>query len=113
MRGDTSYFVDAEITRDGKRHRFTKREGDRLVSRTNYWHGEGDPSSWLCAAAFQRMRAKHGSLSQDDVLVLVAAAMQIAPRKLRESIAWHEQYVRWHDGMPEYYVLESAESEEP
>ena len=101
-----SFFVDGQIELDGKTYRLRKSEADRLVSRGQYWHGKGDPSSWLCVAAFLRVRSKYKTLPQSGALALVAQSMEISAEKLRAALAWHEQYVRFHDGSPDYYVLE-------
>lgn len=104
-----SFFVDAAIDVAGRAYRFTKREGDRLVTRGSYWHGPGDPSSWLAVAAFRRVRAKHPALGEGDALALTARALVITVEKLRSTLRWHEQYVRWHDGDDSYRVLEADE----
>ena len=101
-----SYFVDAEIEFKGRVYHLKKSTADRWVSATNTWHNEADPSTWLCEKAFSALRKKFKPLSQDAVLVLLAKAMKITVEQLVNTIKWHEEYMRWHEGMPDYRVLD-------
>jgi hypothetical protein len=35
-------------------------------------------------------------------------AMKISVEKLVNAIRWHEEYMRWHEGIPEYSVLDEG-----
>lgn len=101
-----SFFVDAELEHAGTTYRLPKSEADALVSRGSYWHLEGDPSSWLCVRTFQYLRSKFPALPQSAVLELEARAMAISAGEVRGAIEWSENYMRWHDGDPDYAVLD-------
>lgn len=101
----TGHFRDAEIEYEGRVYRFSAEEGRALEHGIQYWHGEGDPSSWLAAAAFEAVRERMGDVPDAAVLELTARAMGITVQELRDSIEWHENYMRWHDGDLTYRVL--------
>ena len=100
-----SYFRDAEIEHEGRRYTFSAAEGRALEHGTQYWHREGDPSSWLAVATFEAARERMADLPEAIALELAARTLQITVEKLRRSIDWHENYMRWHDGDPTYRVL--------
>ena len=101
----TSYFRDAEIEYEGRVYSFSAEQGRALEHGIQYWHHEGDPSSWLAAAAFEAVRERMEGVPEAVVLELTSRAMGITVQKLRSSIEWHENYMRWHDGDPTYRVL--------
>ena len=103
-----SYFVDAVIEFNGRSYHLKKSTADRWVSATNNWHNEADPSTWLCEKAFNALRKRFKSLSQDEVLALLAKAMKITVEQLVNAIKWHEEYMRWHEDLPEYRVLDKS-----
>lgn len=101
-----SYFQDAWVTCQGQEYRLSAEEGRALETRSlNYWHGPGDPSSWLGVAVFQLAQQKVEA-PQRVALELAAAALGITLERMRALIRWHEQYMRWHDGDLTYRVLE-------
>lgn len=104
-----SYFQDATVTYQGRVYHFPAEKGRALESHLNYWHRPGDPSSWLGVAVFERAREKVKGAPQRVALKLAAQAMGITVEKLRALIRWHEQYMRWHDGIPDYQVLKEEE----
>jgi hypothetical protein len=100
-----SFFRDAEIVHDGRVYRFSAAEGKRQQSRGNYWHCEGDPSTWLSVSVVLAVRRKYSKLPSEQLLELGAKALGVTASKLRASIEWHENYMRFHDGDPDYRVL--------
>ena len=103
-----SYFVDAVIEFNDKSYLLKKTTADRWVSEGNYWHSKAEPSTWLCEKAFSALKKKYQSLSQEALLALLAMAMEISVEKLVNAIRWHEEYMRWHEGIPEYSVLDES-----
>ncbi|TET55557.1 MAG: hypothetical protein E3J64_00035 [Anaerolineales bacterium] len=100
-----SFFRDAEVEYEGSTFRFSAEEGRALEMGSNYWHGPGDPSSWLGVAVFLRARERVDGAPESVALDLAARALGMTVPRLRELIEWHENYMRWHDGDPEYRVL--------
>ncbi len=100
-----SYFCDAALVVDGRSVTFSAADGEALESSGNYWHGPGDPSTWLAVAVFLAVRAKFTSETVDVALQLAAQNLGITVSQLRSRIDWHEQYMQWHDGDPDYRVL--------
>jgi hypothetical protein len=102
----SSYFRDAEVEYEGRVYSFAAEEGRALEHGIQYWHHEGEPSSWLAVAVFEAVRERMQGVPEAVVLELTARAMGITVEKLRSSIEWHENYMRWHDGDPTYRVLQ-------
>jgi len=100
-----SYFQDAEVEFEGRIFRFSAREGDDLESRGQYWHSPGNPSSWLGVTVFLKAREKMQGAPDMVTLELAAQVMGMDVERLRSLIVWHERYMRWHDGDPDYKVL--------
>lgn len=98
-------FRDAAVTADGRTFTLPAAEARATYNAGNYWHGPGDPSTWLAVAVFQLARGRVGDAGTDAALPLAAAALGITPDTLRDRIEWHEQYMRFHDGDPDYHVL--------
>lgn len=93
-----SFFrEDVSIEREGRSITFTLAEQKALETRGNYWHGPGDPSSWLSVKTFTTVRSKH-ELSDEDALLLASLALGITREKLIGAIRWNDQYMAWHDG---------------
>lgn len=99
-----TYFHDAAIEYEGRTYTLTAAEAAALESPFNYWHGPGDPSTWLCAAVLRRALAITRGAPHAVALDLAAAALGIPRAKLDRAIEWHEQYMRWHDGDEDYSV---------
>jgi hypothetical protein len=99
-----SYFSDASVTHEGKTFTFTAEEGRALENTGKYWHGPGDPSTWLAVAVFVRARDKFGDAPRSVALQLAAQALGITTDKLEGLIDWHVNYMRWHDGDWSYTV---------
>jgi hypothetical protein len=100
-----SYFQDAEVKFEGRTFRFSADEGDALEDPANYWHGPGAPSSWLAVTMFLEALEKAQGAPVSVALELAARVLGITVEHLRSTIEWHEQYMRWHDGDPDYKVL--------
>jgi len=101
-----NYFVaDATIERDGVSYLLTLAEQNALVTTGNYWHTKGNPSSWLAVATFEAARRKYPKTPNEVTLELAALALGIDSQALISAIQWHENYMRWHDGDPDYSVL--------
>ncbi len=100
-----SYFQDAVVTFEEHIFHFSAEEGRALEDSLNYWHGPGDPSSWLAVAVFLAARGKVAGAPDSVALELAALALGITVEHLRSSIEWHENYMRWHDGDFDYKVL--------
>lgn len=92
-----SYFHDAEVEHEGRTVRLPADEARREQSRGNYWHGPGDPSTWLAAALFCAVRARL-DLPVPVALTLAARSLGVTEEALRGKLEWHENYMRWHDG---------------
>lgn len=104
-----SFFrEDVSVQYEGRTLTFTLAEQQALVSRGNYWHGAGDPSSWLSVATFFAVRRKHPTIGESEALDLASAALGVSRDKLIATIRWHEQYMRWHDGDHSYTVLDPS-----
>ena len=100
-----SYFRDAAITSAGRTYRFSIADGLALESAGHYWHGPGDPSTWLAVAVFLEARQRVGAAGDAIALELAAQALATSVEQLRGNIEWHENYMRWHDADPDYKVL--------
>ena len=100
-----SYFVDAVIEYEGHAFHFSAAEGRAFEDSLNYWHGAGDPSTWLSVTIFMEARRRVNGAPDEAALELAAKVLGIAIENLRAKIEWHENYMRWHDGDPGYRVL--------
>jgi hypothetical protein len=100
-----SYFVEAVVELEGQSFRFPAEEGRRFEDSLNYWHGAGDPSTWLSVAIFMEARRRIKGATDEVALELAAKVLGITVEKLRANIKGHEDYMRWHDGDPDYRVL--------
>jgi hypothetical protein len=100
-----SYFQDAKVEFEGRIFRFSADEAQALEDAANCWHGPGDPSSWLAVALFIETREKVQDAPVDVSLDLAAQVLGITVESLRSLIEWHEQYMQWHDGDPDWAVL--------
>ncbi len=100
-----SNFHDVEVTVDGRTLTFSAAEGEAHENSGNYWHGPGDPSTWLAVDVFLAVRRKHAPIDNAPALDLAAQDLGITVEKLRACIEWHEHYMQWHDGDPDYRVL--------
>lgn len=100
-----SYFRDATVQSGEQTYHFSIEDGRALESAGNYWHGPGDPSTWLSVAVFLAARRRVGEAGDDIALELAAKALGTTVERLRGSIEWHENYMRWHDGDFDYKVL--------
>lgn len=93
-----SYFHDAEVTHEGRTIRFGAGEArERCQTAGNYWHGPGQPSTWLATGVFTHVRARF-RLPDEAALELAAASLGITVDDLVGKIRWHEEYMRFHDG---------------
>lgn len=101
----STYFHDAAVESGGRTYYFNVSDGRALESAGNYWHGPGAPSTWLAVAVFLEARQRVGEAGDDVALELAAKALGTTVEQLRGSIEWHENYMRWHDGDPDYRVL--------
>jgi hypothetical protein len=100
-----SYFQDGKVEFEGCVFRFSAEEAQAIESSVKYWHGPGDPSSWLAVAVFVEAQKKVQCAPVDVALDLAAQVLGVTIERLRSLIEWHEQYMRWHDGDPDYAVL--------
>lgn len=100
-----SHFHNAEIEVEGRVLTFSIDEGQSEENSGNYWHGPGDPSTWLAVAVFQAVRRKYELIGNAPALELAAQNLGITVGKLLASIDWHEHYMQWHDGDADYRVL--------
>lgn len=100
-----SYFVDAAVEYDDRVFHFPAEDARTFEDGLNYWHRQGDPSTWLSVTIFMEARRRVDGASDDVALELAAKVLGITVEKLRANIEWHEQYMRWHDGDPDYRVL--------
>jgi hypothetical protein len=109
MQRKKNYFrSDAEIIVAGIKYSLSLAEQNALVSRLNYWHSEGDPSTWLAVSTFLAVRSKYPNVADETVLALAAPALGVSQDALVGLIRWHENYMRWHDGDETYQVLAST-----
>jgi hypothetical protein len=100
-----SYFQDGKVEFEGCVFCFSAEEAQVLENSANYWHGPGDPSSWLAVTVFIEAREKVQGAPVDVSLELAAQVLGVTVERLRSLIRWHEQYMRWHDSDPDYAVL--------
>jgi len=100
-----SYFRDVAVTSGGRTYRFSVEDGRALERTGHYWHGPGDPSTWLAVAVFLEARQRVGDAGDAIALGLAAKALATTVDRLPENIAWHENYMRWHDADSDYTVL--------
>jgi len=100
------YFQDASVEYEGRTVHFTAEEGRAMKGSTNYWHGPANPSTWLAVATYWAAREKLKDAPEAVALELAAGVLGITVNDLRSSIEWNEQYMRWHDGDPDYRILE-------
>jgi hypothetical protein len=100
-----SYFHDAAVDAGDQTYRFSVADGRAIEHAGNYWHGPGDPSTWLAVAVFWAARQRVGAAGDDIALELAAQALGTTVERLRGNIEWHENYMRWHDGDDDYKVL--------
>jgi hypothetical protein len=59
--------------------------------------------SWRVADLYPKMKARTGSIEAG--LALTALLLETTVESVRGSLAWHDQYIRWHDGDPDYSIL--------
>jgi hypothetical protein len=100
-----SYFHDAAVEWEGRTYCLSAADGRTLENPGNYWHGPENPSTWLAVAVFLEARRRVGNAGDRIALELAAKALGITVDRLRSGIEWHENYIRWHDGDPDYSVL--------
>ena len=100
-----SYFVDAVVEFEDQSFRFPAEEARRFEDSLNYWHRAGDPSTWLSVTIFTEARVRTKGAPDEVALELAAKVLGITVEKLRANIEWNENYMRWHDGDPDYRVL--------
>lgn len=106
-----SYFESDAHLRVGNRDLvLTLAEQNALVGSGSYWHGPGDPSTWLAERVLSRVRNKYPDVPDSTLVDLAALALGVERRKLIDLIRWHENYMRWHDG-GEYAVLDESVTE--
>ena len=100
-----SYFRAATVHWEDRSYQFSVEDGYALESGGGDWHGPADPSTWLAVAVFLDARQRVGAAGDAIALELAAQALGITVARLHECIAWHENYMRWHDGDFEYSIL--------
>ena len=93
------------IEYEGRAYELSAADARAFENSLNYWHGPGDPSTWLAVDIFIEARRRTGGAPDEVALELAAKALGITVETLRASIEWHENYMRWHDGEPDYRVL--------
>jgi hypothetical protein len=99
------FFHDAQVTHDGQTFRVTAAEVAASQGPGPHQHSPGDPSTWLCIGVFTSLRGRFSALPTELQLELAGQALGIGAAKLRSAIEWHENYMRWHDGDPDYRIL--------
>jgi hypothetical protein len=100
-----SFFLPATLVHEGRTLELTLAELVPIESRGNYWHGAREPSTWLAVSVFLEARRKYPGVPDGPLLDLAASAMGITVASLRDSIAFNESYMRWHDGDTDYRIL--------
>jgi len=100
-----SFFLPATVEHEGRTLEVAPGELEPVVSGANVWNGEGDPSAWLAVAVFVAVREKFPGVPDETLIGLAAGAMGITAEHLRRSIKFQEDYMRWHDGDPDYRIL--------
>ena len=96
MENTTAYFKRIKITFECKDYFFTEEELSELSM--DYWHFEGDPSSWLCASTYQKALEKCKDVPAPEPLAMELAAktLGITEEKLQSSLDWNRHYLDWH-----------------
>ena len=97
-----SYFQDATVTHEGSSFHLSAAEARRLESGPYSWQGPGDPSTWLALDVLSAAQLKVADAPEAVALNLAAQALGITIEDLNTIIRWHEDYLRWHDGQPDY-----------
>jgi hypothetical protein len=87
------------LSADGKIYKLSLAE-QKACEGPSDWHGPSDPSSWLCAKIFSAAKAKTND--RELAFALGAKALGLSIGKLRSSIEWHVNYMRFHDGDDSY-----------
>ena len=100
-----NYFHDGEVLIDGQSYRFAASDARTIESTANYWHGPSDPSTWLAVAVALEAQRRVGDGRDAAALDLAAQVLGITVDRLRGLITSHEEYMRWHDGDPDYTVF--------
>ena len=100
-----SFFFDASVEASGVTITLSADDCRPIQNGLNYWHGPGDPSTWLTVAIFLEARRRVGGTDNAAAFELAAQALGVSAQKVSDSIEWHENYMRWHDGDPDYSVL--------
>ncbi len=58
--------------------------------------------SWQVADLYPKVKARTGSIEAG--VALTALLLGTTVESVRGSLEWHEQYMRWHDGDPDYSI---------
>jgi len=95
MEYTTVYFKRIKITYGSTEYFFTEEELAELA-KTNYWHGDGDPSSWLCEATFSKAQIKCKDAHAPIVMELAAKTLGITEEILQNALDWYRHYMDFH-----------------
>jgi hypothetical protein len=93
------FNTEACVAHEGKEYRLTESEIGAIHSRGNYWHLEGDPSSWLVTALVGRLKSKFRKvLPREKVIELAAEILKSSVGKVESALNWNANYMAFHDG---------------
>jgi len=99
------YFHEARVVYEGRAYELTIETCLKIQGRGYYWHAPGDPSSWLAVEIYREAKEIVGNAGRNPALELAAKALGITVDSLLQTIDWHENYMRWHDGDSDYSAL--------
>lgn len=93
------FDTEATVIHEGKDYRLTIAEIENIHSRSNYWHLEGDPSSWLVTSLVSRVKFKfRKALPRAKAIELAAGILKLTPGKVESTLDWNANYMAFHDG---------------
>jgi hypothetical protein len=97
MDNEPTYFCkDAKLRFNGVDYALEEKDFEELSN--DYWHGEGDPSTWLCASTVVHIRSKWKELPRAQVIKLASLVLGVSVDHLEEMLDWNAHYRANHDG---------------
>ena len=82
-----SYFQDGKVEFEGCVFHFSAEEAQAFENTVNYWHGPGDPSSWLAVTVFIETQERVQGAPGDVALDLAAQVLGVTAERLRSHTA--------------------------
>jgi hypothetical protein len=92
------YFNFELLIIDNIEYKITPSEIIEFKSPSNYWNGEGDPSTWLMEKIFNFVKKKYVNEPKSVQKKIASHLLNITEDRLSSSLDWNKQYIKWHDG---------------